>query len=476
LQNQAYIPFLKSATSLSNPFNSSEQVLDWLKKRSEQVTVNVTKTCFSKLEQWGFSQITGSLSHETGKFFSIEGIKVKTNWGGVNNWMQPIINQPEIGFLGIIAKEFDGVLYFLMQSKIEPGNINHVQLSPTLQATKSNYTRVHKGTQPKYLEYFLNFKRYQVLLDQLQSEQGARFLRKRNRNFIIKIEHDIPVYEDFAWLTLGQITQLMQYPNTVNMDTRTVLSGITFAGFGNTSMINLRNVSTKNNFRSSMLKSCLVNEESLHTFEQLLSWFTQLKVQYDLEVVRVPLQEVRDWVITDENIAHVEGKFFKVIAVEVEINNREVNTWSQPLIEPAQEGICAFAIKKINGIYHFAVQAKLECGNFDVLELAPTVQCLTGNYRHSGMDNIPFLKTILKAKPEQIVFDTFQSEEGGRFYQEQNRNMLIKLDEHHDNSLPENFIWMTLYQLKIFIQFNNFLNIQARSLISMIDFADVREN
>ena len=34
----------------------------------------------------------------------------------------------------------------------------------------------------KYLEYFQNVKPHQVLLDQLQSEQGARFLKKRNRN------------------------------------------------------------------------------------------------------------------------------------------------------------------------------------------------------------------------------------------------------------------------------------------------------
>ena len=74
-----------------------------------------------------------------------------------------------------------------MQAKIEPGNVNNVQLSPTLQATKSNYTRAHQGKSPAYLEYFVNATPYQILLDQLQSEQGARFLRKRNRNIILVI-------------------------------------------------------------------------------------------------------------------------------------------------------------------------------------------------------------------------------------------------------------------------------------------------
>ena len=36
--------------------------------------------------------------------------------------------------------------------------------------------------------------------------------------------------------------------------------------------------------------------------------------------------------------------------------------------------------------------------------------------------------------------------------------------------LPENFIWMTLNQLYVFIKFNNYLNIQARNLIATISF------
>ena len=41
-------------------------------------------------------------------------------------------------------------------NQMEPGNINKVQLSPTVQATKSNYTRVHGGKAIKYLNFFKN--------------------------------------------------------------------------------------------------------------------------------------------------------------------------------------------------------------------------------------------------------------------------------------------------------------------------------
>ena len=71
----------------------------------------------------------------------------------------------------------------------------------------------------------------QIILDQLQSEQGARFLRKRNRNIIIKVEEEVPELEDFRWMTLGQIKEMMAIDNMVNMDTRTVLSGLNVAEF-----------------------------------------------------------------------------------------------------------------------------------------------------------------------------------------------------------------------------------------------------
>ncbi len=167
--------FLKSAFSENRALHSTDTILQWLVEKNNQVKVRVERVDFQSLAEWTYDKERGVLRHVTGKFFSIDGIKVKTNWGEVESWEQPIINQPEIGYLGIIAKEFNGVLHFLMQAKIEPGNVNHVQLSPTLQATKSNYTQVHKGKKPAYLEYFREAKPEQVILDQLQSEQGARF-------------------------------------------------------------------------------------------------------------------------------------------------------------------------------------------------------------------------------------------------------------------------------------------------------------
>ena len=449
--------FLRSALTMQNPYNSTEQVLDWIREQNRKILVNVRQIPFADMLPMWLFDAEGNLRHTTGKFFSIEGIRVKTNYGNVAEWEQPIINQPEIGYLGIITKEIDGVLYFLLQAKVEPGNVNNVQLSPTLQATKSNYSQVHKGNKPLYLEYFQNAKPEQILLDQLQSEQGARFLRKRNRNIIIKVDEEIPVYDNFIWVTLGQIKALASMDNIVNMDTRTVISGIPLHAIADMELPE----------KKAWGYDLLHDDCQYHTTTEILSWMTSLKCKYELNVTPIPLKEVGHWRTTDMAIEHEDGRFFKVIAAQVEINNREVKTWCQPLVAPAQQGLTAFVTKKINGTYHFLVQGKVESGNFDTLEMAPTVQCITDNY--TGKNNQPFVDYVLHAKLEQIRVDTLQSEEGGRFYQEQNRNLIIEADESFPTeNLPENYIWVSFQQLMLFLQFNNYLNIQSRSLISLI--------
>jgi oxidase EvaA len=207
---------------------------------------------------------------------------------------------------------------------------------------------------------------------------------------------------------------------------------------------------------------------ALHKFDEILNWLTALKCKYELELNYISLFDIEDWVISDEVIKNIDNRFFEVIAAQVSISNREVKNWSQPLVRPLQQGIIAFILKDINGVTHFLVQAKLECGNFDILEFAPTVQCITDSYKNES--DVPFLAYILNATSDMVIFDTLQSEEGGRFYKEQNRNVIIKADDSFSVEVPENYCWMTLNQLNTFLKFNNYLNIQARSIISAINF------
>lgn len=460
--------FFKSATK-NNFHNTIEDILIWIEQIRNNTLVDIQKIPFSAMKTWYFDKENGSLNHITGSFFKIEGIHINTNWGLKNEWEQPIINQPEIGILGILAKKIDGTLHFLLQAKIEPGNINVVQISPTLQATKSNYLKKHLGKSPEFIDYFINYGKSKVLLDQLQSEQGARFLKKRNRNIIIEIEENesINYGTNFKWITLRQIKELLRYDNLINMDTRTVLSGISY-DFDLQDLENVgKYIETETNFN--YVKSLFIDSYKLNSLDTILSWITNLKTKYELNTYKKSIFELKNWSVQKDIIQHDSKKYFSIIALKVTIENREVNSWDQPMVKPENLGIIGFIIKKINGVYHFLVQAKLEIGNFDIIELAPTVQCITGNYRIGQNEyTVPFLEHFINPKEHEIILKNYQSEEGGRFYNEENLNLLIQKGDDFNDPIPENYCWMTFNQLTYFIKFNNYVNISARSLISAL--------
>jgi oxidase EvaA len=382
------------------------------------------------------------------------------------------MNQPEIGILGILVKRFDGVLHFLMQAKMEPGNINLVQLSPTVQATKSNYTQVHRGRRPRYLDYFVERSRGRVLVDQLQSEQGSFFLRKRNRNMIVETEEAVPEHEDFCWLTLGQLKALLQYENLVNMDTRTVISSIPLVASGDeASSFGLvhSEVSGKRPFENALVASTLCRDGGVASNAEIISWLTELKATAEIRVGQMPLNELAGWQKDDISIHRDDRSFFNVIAVSVEADNREVPGWSQPIVQPCTAGITAFVTQKIGGMLHFLVQARMEPGIFDMFEMAPTVQYLSGSGGIGAADvSPPFFDLVLNATRDRIRHESLQSEEGGRFYHYQSRNIVIEIDESQQIEAPRGYIWMTLGQIYEFLRYNNYFNIEARGLLACL--------
>lgn len=463
--------FVESALTESSPFGTIDDLKIWLEERATANHYEVRPIAFAELDQWAFGP-GGALAHRSGQFFRIQGIEVETNWPRSHRIVQPIIHQHEIGILGFLVKEFSGVLHFLIQVKMEPGNINLVQLSPTVQATKSNYSQVHQGKRPLYLEYFTERRGSRVLVDQLQSEQGAFFLRKRNRNMIVRVEGDVAPHVDFRWVTLGQLNALLRDDNLINMDSRTVLSCIPFfdephemptPGDGKDA--------SRPGFRLELFDSLFGRGRPMHEIAELISWFTELKTQCAITTRESRLDSLVGWARSATAISREDSRYFSVIAVSVQASNREVAGWTQPIIAPCEKGIVGFITKRFDGTLHFLVQARVEAGSFDMLEMAPTVQYLPGEGGARVEDKPPpFLDLITEAPEHSLRHNSLQSEEGGRFYQYQNRNIVVQLDDDETLDLPANFIWMSLRQIKEFIRYNQF-NIEARGLLACLGLA-----
>ncbi|WP_424187233.1 NDP-hexose 2,3-dehydratase family protein [Actinokineospora sp. G85] len=421
----------------------------WLAQRARAHRFTVDRIAFDQLDGWSFDQATGNLGHRSGRFFTVEGLSVTVDEGPVRHWEQPIIRQPEVGILGILAKEFDGVLHFLMQAKMEPGNRNLLQLSPTVQATKSNYTGVHRGAGVRYLDYFTRPDRGHVLTDVLQSEHGSWFYRKFNRNMLVEAIGEVEEHDDFRWLTLGQIGELLRQDNVVNMDSRTIIACLPVAP---------------------------PDASALGTDAQLLSWFTIERSRHEVEARRVPLAGITEWERDEHCLSRADGRYFRVVAVSVRAGNREVTGWSQPLFEPVGAGVAAFLVRRIGGVAHLLVQAKVEAGFLDTVELAPTVQCAPGNSDHlPAADRPPFLDAVLAAPPGRVRYEAVHSEEGGRFLNAESRYLFVEATEADAPLIPPaGYQWVTPGQLNSLAGHGHYVNVQARTLLACVNAGAVR--
>lgn len=427
----------------ASPIASPDRFDAWYARQRETIRQRVDRVPLAALDRWQTAPGTGDLVHETGRFFAVRGLSVRCDYGPVPAWQQPILSQPEIGILGLLLRDVGGVLHCLVQAKAEPGNANGVQLSPTVQATRSNYSRVHGGTPVPYLELFRHADSHQVVADTLQSEQGSWFYRKRNRNMLVETTDEVPVRDRFHWLTLGQLHRMLAADDVVNMDTRTVLS-------------------------------CLPGPPpvaSAHPDRALLSWITGRRTAYELHTELLGLGGLEGWRRTHDAIEHEQGRHFRIVGVRVVAGSREVARWSQPLLEPRGTGVAAMLMARIAGVPHVLVHARVEPGYRDVVELGPTAQAIPDN--RTG-DQPRYLAEALAAQPDRVLYDTVLSEEGGRFHHAHTRYLVVQVEHDRLGPEPDTHRWVTLPQLAELVR-NGYVNVQARTLLAAMRGPALRE-
>ena len=436
--------------------DSIDSILRWIEEKNKTLKVNILRSKLPALDSWFYDEHSGTIHNRDNSFFSIAGVQYHSATLDIE---QPIIVQNEIGILGIIAKRINGIVHLLMQAKIEPGNINKIQISPTIQATKSNFTQKHGGQKPAYLDYFVNAKKYEIVVDQIQSEQSSRFLKKRNRNLIIDIgNEEIEVLDSHKWMTIGQVKRLMAIDNLVNMDTRTVLSCIPFCI--------AKGIKNDGRYEHLVFNS-MFNDDPI-PYRRVFNALNDYKMFSDKTIRFVPLKELPNWRFQDEEIASDIYKAFKIIYCDIEIEKREVRRWCQPLVAARDIAMFGLIARKRNDKYEFLVCLKEEVGCFDMVEFGPTIQsedCSVSNAE--PLVKKVFLKHLSEGKG--IVFNGLLSEEGGRFYHEQNKNVVMEID---DGELPidppSGYLWLDLKTLNYLIQSNNYVNIQLRNLLSLL--------
>ncbi len=416
----------------------NKKVSKWLNNQRRKQFLTVKKIDLSKLTKWVYNK--KEIYHKSKKFFKIVGIRVKSNFYNQKSWDQPIIVQSEIGILGIIKNIKTNK--YLLQAKVEPGNINKIQISPTVQATKSNYSRIHGGKTIPFLKYFKKKNRN----FSLQSEQAFRYYNKKNSNIISYVTKKINLDEKFRWFSKIEILNLLKEKNLINMDTLSVFS----------SFIKKRKI-----------------DFPLNKEKKIIMWRNSLNKKYFLKNKIINLNSIKNWNLTKKKIYHQTNNYFSVIGIKVKTNKREITDWNQPIIKGSKMAFAGYLIKKFKNTNHYLCRYIFKPGSKE-----GTYTCSVNTSQFIGYkinkDLTNFQKKLISEffiKSKDLIYDNILSDEGGRFYHSQIKYMACRLDKNIDIELPESYIWLSQNQV-IDLIFEQKIDIEARLLFGIINFKE----
>lgn len=196
-------------------------------------------------------------------------------------------------------------------------------------------------------------------------------------------------------------------------------------------------------------------------------WRAEQRARSAFACTEVPLDALARWQVGRDDIAHVTGGFFRIIAVRTASSEAAIDGEAQPFILQPEIGILGFLARAGANGPQLLVQAKTEPGNAGAVQLAPSFQCTPSNYtaRHGGTP-APFFDHFAAPPPGGVISDLRQSEQGTRFLGKFNRNMVVELPA---GTAPEGigpaWRWLDAAALRALLVHDNVLNTDARSVL-----------
>jgi len=206
----------------TNTINDFVDVENWVSKTKKNFNTKIDEISLAEMSEWIVND--KKISHASGKFFEIIGLRIGSDSGREINWSwdQPIVKEHNFdgGVLCLMRSYINELPHYLVQARFEPGNYGPIQISPTLQATFSNLNQEHGGSKPNYHEFFSDFKNNNkdYKFNQWLSEDGGKFYLKRNRGLVKQVEYkDTYLLDDtFMWVSMYQIKQLLNVNSLIN--------------------------------------------------------------------------------------------------------------------------------------------------------------------------------------------------------------------------------------------------------------------
>ena len=206
-------------------------------------------------------------------------------------------------------------------------------------------------------------------------------------------------------------------------------------------------------------------------FKRTLAWYNKIKNSNKAIVKTIHLEKMKKWTYDKKKgvIKHNSGQFFHIEGKRITKSEREVKSWDQPFIKQVdyKGGIIGLVRTNIKGLPHYLVDAKYEPGNYNQIQISPSLQATYSNLDRVHLGLKPKVVKKYFSKNYKTIRKFWVTEDGGRLYLKRNLHWIIQYNGKID--LPgKTYRWLTLWELDRFIKLGSLVGPHLRSILSLV--------
>ena len=206
-------------------------------------------------------------------------------------------------------------------------------------------------------------------------------------------------------------------------------------------------------------------------FKRTLAWYNKIKNSNKAIVKTIHLEKMKKWTYDKKKgvIKHNSGQFFHIEGKRITKSEREVKSWDQPFIKQVdyKGGIIGLVRSNIKGLPHYLVDAKYEPGNYNQIQISPSLQATYSNLNRVHLGLKPKVVKKYFSKNYKTIRKFWVTEDGGRLYLKRNLHWIIQYNGKIN--LPgKTYRWLTLWELDRFIKLGSLVGPHLRSILSLI--------
>lgn len=205
-----YTPETQKKIADREIIDSIEQLLNY---KGTHQALSTTEPCVIDTGDWQINDL--ELLNTKSDYFRISLYKNETNA------TRFLITQCQPALVMLLLTEVEGKLCALLNIRYEPGLIDSVNYTTTIQSTPNNYLRQHGGKETPFLEFVKNPQDYgTVLFDTENYDWGDLYILKRKRYLIIKVNNYVAPPSGFFWVTRQTLVQMATQDQLITNDLR----------------------------------------------------------------------------------------------------------------------------------------------------------------------------------------------------------------------------------------------------------------